>query len=95
MVSLCSKLSASRVQFIAINLCSAPKEAYLRMVDALKAVESYLNLVIDEDTDGVHATKPPQFVVGMCIGDPEVYWELNHTSPGLGSAPKQWHGTRG
>ena len=34
------------MQFIAVNLCSAPREAYLRMVDALKAVESYLNLVI-------------------------------------------------
>ena len=46
MVSLCSKLSASCMQFIAINLWTAPREAYLRMVDALKAVESYLNLVI-------------------------------------------------
>ena len=34
------------MQEIAIKFCTAPREAFMRMMDALKAVETYLKLVV-------------------------------------------------
>lgn len=46
MVVIMSKLSASHTKHIALNYCTAPNEAYVKMMGTLKAVEMYLKILI-------------------------------------------------
>ena len=53
MKNLRSKLTASKLKLLANSFCPTPREAYMRMINALKALEIYLHLVIVRNRFGI------------------------------------------